>query len=469
MTKISKADVNFDSTSYIDPTGRVFYWKEDIYRAFYPESSPFYEGLLSSDAICRLISQGKVVETEIVPDLELEGFGIVAKHRRIEHANYCFEWSANMLKDAAILTLELAIDFCRDDIVLQDASPFNIFFEKSRPVFFDLGSFTPASNNYLWAAYQQFCNFFLFPLYAYSSGNSSIPAALLKDCYDGMAASDVVRILGFFDKLRAPGYFSRVSLPETGSRFSSKPQSRKEMDSIYSKLSDRINIPAVRKRFLAKLHKHVSAIRLPKSDSTWSDYYEQTEEQTLDLKKEEIENILERLSPRSVVDIGCNRGVFSLLAAEHGAKVVAFDSDHECVDRLFEISKEKGFDILPLVLNILNPSPGIGWRGIQYRPAHERLKCEMAFALALIHHLVFAGGQDFGRIAESIRDFHTKWAVIEYVDQNDPMAQLLPRRPTVDYGWYTFDNFVNALKACYNEVTIIRELSETRTLVLAAN
>jgi hypothetical protein len=469
MTKISTADITFDNTSYIDPTGRVFYWKEGIYRAFYPESTPFYTALISSDRMRALIAQGKVVETEIAPDLEMEGFDLVAKHRRIEHANYCFEWAAGMLKEAALLTLELAIDFCRDDIVLQDASPFNIFFEKSRPVFFDLGSFTPASNNYLWAAYQQFCNFFLFPLYAYSSGNSSIPAALLKDCYNGMAASDVATILGFFDKLRAPGYFTRVSLPELGSRFSSKPQSRQEMDSIYSKLSDRIDIPAVRKRFLSKLHKHVSAIRLPKSDSTWSDYYEQTEEKALNLKKEEIGKVLERLRPASVVDIGCNRGEFSMLAASRGASVVAFDADHECIVRLFEKSKEKGYDILPLVLNILNPSPGIGWRGIQYRPAQERLNCEMAFALALIHHLVFAGGQDFGRIAESIKDFHTRWAVIEYVDLDDPMARLLPRRPTVDYSWYTINSFLEALKTCYSEVTIISKLSETRTLILAEN
>lgn len=468
MTKISRADVRFDSTSYIDPTGRVFYWKDNIYRAFYPANSSFYEGLLSSDAMRKFISRGKVVETEIEPELELEGFGLVAKHRRIERVSYCFEWSAGMLKEAAILTLQLAIEVCEDDIVLQDASPFNIFFEASKPVFVDVGSFTPASNNYLWAAYQQFCNFFLFPLYVYSSGNSSIPRALLRDCYDGMAGSDAARTLGILDKLKSPGYFSRVSLPEIGSRFSGKPQRRKEMDSIYSRLSDRIDIPKVRKRFLAKLYKDVRSIKLPRADSNWSDYYEQTEEQTLKLKMEEVGKILDRLAPKSVLDIGCNRGVFSMLAAERGAKVVAFDSDHECVDRLFDISREKGADILPLVLNILNPSPGIGWRGIQYRPAHERLKCEMVFAFALIHHLVFTGGQDFDRIAESVKDFQTRWAIFEYVDQNDPMAGLLPRRPTVDYSWYTFDNFMNTLESNYGEVTVIRKLSETRTLVLAA-
>ena len=137
------------------------------------------------------------------------------------------------------------------------------------------------------------------------------------------------------------------------------------------------------------------------------------------------------------------------------------------MSRLYQLSKEENLDILPLVLNIMNPSPGIGWRGVQYRPAQERFKCDMVFALALIHHLVFTGGQDFHRFIQSLKDFQRKWLVVEYVDQNDPMAQLLARRPTVDYSWYTFDRFMNDLGTHYASVEKIEQLSDTRALILA--
>lgn len=468
MMRIDRSDIDFDSASYIDPTGRVFYREGDIFRAFYPEVSPFYERLLLSDRMKKLIARGKVIETDPHPHLQIEGFGLVVKHRFIDHPSYCFEWPAKMLKDAAVLTLELALEMNEDNIVFQDASPFNIFFEGPKPVFIDVGSFAEATNNYLWAAYQQFCNFFLFPLYLYSSGNTSIPRALLKDCYEGVPVEDVIKTLGLLEKIRMPGYFGRISLPQMVARFSRKLRYRKELDSLYSKASEKIDLSRLRANLLRKLRIDIRSIRLPEPQSDWSDYYEKNiDKRVFDLKKETVRKVLARLAPSSALDIGCNQGVFSILAAEQGAKVVAVDADHDCVNRLFEISKEKGYNILPLVLNILNPSPGIGWRGIQYSPAGERLKCDMVLALALIHHLVFSGGQNFDRIIKSVMEFQNKWCIFEYVDKDDPMAQLLPRRPSVNYDWYTLENFRNTLESHYREVELIQELSETRALILA--
>jgi SAM-dependent methyltransferase len=373
-----------------------------------------------------------------------------------------------MLKEAALLTLELAMDLNQDKIILQDASPYNIFFDGTRPVFIDFGSFTQATDDYLWGAYEQFCNFFFFPLYMYSSGNSSIPNALLKDCYKGVPVADMMQTLGFIDKLRMPGYLARVTLPEFILKRSGKLRYGKEAQSLYSKFSDRIDVSRIRAKFLDRLYRNVCGIRLPEPASHWTEYYEDSDEKILECKKKELRNIMSRLAPRSVLDLGCNQGVFSILAAESGARVVASDSDHDCISRLFEISKKKKYDILPLVMDVLNPSPGIGWRSVQYKPSQERLKCEMVLALALIHHLVFVGGQDFERIVGSIKEFQMKWSIIEYVDQSDPKAQLLPRRPSVDYSWYTLDNFLTVLRANYAEVKILTQLSETRTLILAS-
>jgi SAM-dependent methyltransferase len=439
----------------------------NIYRAFYPEMSSFYADLFSGARMKGFISRGAVIETDIETAVEVEGFGLVVRHRRIEHPSFCFEWPANMLKDAALLTLDLARDICPDGLVLQDASPFNVLFDGARPVFVDVGSFTRATNAYLWAAYQQFCTFFLFPLYLYAAGNDTVPKALLMDCYNGVRATDVAKCLGFPRKLRTPGYWGRVWLPERLAGASERLRKRKDMDSLYARLGDRVDIPALRSRFLAKLHKNVTKIRLPGPAGNWADYYEETDAGVLESKKREIGNALSRLNPDSVLDIGCNRGVFSLMAAEAGADVIALDSDHGCATRLYEIARDKRLRILPLVFDVLNPSPGIGWRAVQYPPARERLRCDMVFALALLHHLVFTGGQDFDRVVQSIKDFQKKWCIIEYIDPSDPMTQFLPRRPTLDYGWYTFDNFLDALQRNYTTVTVLKKLSDTRTLLLA--
>ena len=119
-------------------------------------------------------------------------------------------------------------------------------------------------------------------------------------------------------------------------------------------------------------------------------------------------------------------------------------------------------------MNILEPTPGFGWRGMEYAGASERLASEMVLALALVHHMVFAGGQDFNRCIESLKDFQRKWLLIEYVDIADPMVRHLPLRPKVDYSWYNIENFTTALRAHYREVEVLAKLSDTRTLFLAS-
>jgi SAM-dependent methyltransferase len=466
MTYLKKTEINFDNTSYIDPKGRVFYYGDGIFRAFYPETSEFYRRLLDSEALKSLIGQGKVVDTAIETGMEAEGFGLVVRHRRIEFPSYCFEWPAAMLKDAALLTLHIARTFCKEGIALQDATPYNVLFDFQNPVFIDMGSFSPPDDKYLWPPYQQFCNFFLFPLYLYSSGASSVARKLLMDSTEGVSGLDVKSIFGMKDKLSAPGYFSRISIPEILMSIFKKTADRTKMSSLSESLGKRADLNKMRMKFLSGLYDDVGNCNIPKPGSHWAGYYEETKEDVLTEKKNAVSGILEELRPKTVLDIGCNLGIFSILAASLGCSVLSFDTDHDCVNRLYNIAKEKRLRILPIIMNILNPSPGTGWRCIQYRPAHERFKCDMAIALAVIHHLVFSGGQDFGRAIESIGDFHKRWLLIEYVDREDPMSRLLRCRPGLNYDWYTLENFLETLGSYYKDVRVLRRLSETRVLII---
>jgi len=369
-----------------------------------------------------------------------------------------------MLKEAALLTLNISLKMVESNIILQDASPYNIFFDFAKPVFIDLGSFVPTYTDYLWAPYQQFCNFFLFPLYLYSSGISDLPRKLLQDCYHGVSAQNVARILGLKEKIKSRGYMSRIFIPELITRLFKNIYDKEKMASLSSRLGKQIEIQKMRKKFFLSLRQDVESVKDLDSKSNWSDYYDITDETVLAEKKRIIENIFNELRPATVLDIGCNTGVFSLMAERSGALVVAVDTDHDCVNRLYRSAVKEGLKILPIVMNVLDPSPCIGWRGIQYSSAQERFKCDMVLAQALLHHLIFTGGQNFHRSIQSIKDFQIDSLVIEYVDINDPMAKLLPRRPTIDYSWYTLNSFVESLNVHYKEVKILKKLSNTRTL-----
>ena len=461
----------FDNASYIDPRGRVCHYNGQILRACFPETAVFYKELLSSNKMALLTKKGLVADFDFVPEIEIEGFSLVIRQREIPNSNYSFEWSPTMLKDAALLTIDLAIDFCEDDILLQDATPYNILFDSAKPTFIDLCSFAPPVSGYIWNAYQQFCNLFLFPLYLFNCGAVDLTTQLMKNCNEGISEEALIRIMSFSDKLKTPGYFSRVFLPkimsQTISAFFNQSKIREFLSHLMEK-KERGELQRTRKKLFMGLKKDILCLGVPdKVKKVWSNYYQQIEQDILQKKLGIIDSVTKSLNPGTVLDMGCNTGEFSILASKIGSRVIAFDMDNYCIDMLYKKAKSENLAILPLVMDILNPSPGAGWRGMQFKSAQERFKSEMVYALALIHHLVFTKGLDFTRVIQSIKDFCNKWLIVEYISCDDPKVKLLARRPSLDYSFYNQDNFLKALSEQFSEISILPKYSDTRVLVLA--
>lgn len=469
MVKITVPE--FDDASYIDPQARIFHHKGEIFRAFFLKTAPFYKELLYSGRMVSLIKEGKVIDADFVSDIEIDGFPLIVKQRKIPNISYYFEWSASMLKDAAMLTIDLAIDFSKDDIVLQDATPYNILFDSAKPIFIDLASFIPSIPGYIWSAYQQFCNFFLFPLYLFAYVDLRLANKLMRNSNEGICADDVVRIMSFLEKSKCPGYFSRVFLPRTISRMINTEHNQVKTRKLLFHLVEKKNnfeLRKIRNNFLMGLKEDISNLRLPdKSKKGWSGYYQQTEQNILQKKLRIIDSVMRGLNPKTVLDIGCNTGEFSILASKIADKVIAFDIDNYCVDMLYKKAKSENLPILPLVMDISNPTPGLGWRGRELKNAQGRFKSDMVYVLALMHHLVFTKGLDFMRIIQSVKDFCNKWLIIEYISPDDQMARLLPRRPILDYSWYKEDNFLKVLSKNFSEVNILDKISDTRMLIIA--
>lgn len=459
-------NIEIHPSSYMDPRGTLFTKDGNFYRGLTDEGERDLLKLVRAPKFISLQQQNKVVKTEIA---ELSGlkFSTVLQHDKVERTSYCFEWPAEMLKDAALLTLELAQEFLEEGYTLSDAYPWNVLFRGTRPVFVDVGSFAPANPKYLWLAYQQFMQFFYHPLLLFRVGEGKVARLFLHDYLTGVPASFVRRHLSLSEKWGSPGYWTRVDIPDRLSEFFKK-KSREQKLRSQVESSGRSFSHTVRSGFLRGLAKTIEKIHLPKPRSDWTSYYDETEQDVLQIKKAKFEEILKRTNPTSVIDVGANAGEFSIIAARAGAEVIAFDQDEESVSLIYQRARKENLNILPLVLDILNPTPNFGWCGEQFHSSELRLKSDLVCLFAVIHHLVFTGGQNFERVIRSVQKFQKKWAIYEFVDRTDPMAERLRSRIGFNDEWYTRENFETSLASHYKEVESIGNISQTRSLYLCS-
>ena len=468
MNIIPQDEIKFDSTSYIDPNSRVFEWNDKIFRAIVPEMEAFYQKIIDEEWFHTLQDKGWVVGTKKT-DYSLDGFGFILSHHKISPLSYCVEWPPFMLKKAAILTIELCLELLKYDLTLQDAHPWNIQFEGVKPVLIDVGSIVNIDSDFLWKPYQQFCNFFMFPLYLYGANIITATRLMLYNYLTGISEDECMRMLPASYRLTHPGAFLRLDVPMEISIIARKLNLEEKLSQMPSQFNEMSYKPA-RERLFKGLLSEIKGVKLPQNATTWSDYSQGEESlETHDnwTKKQKIvADILDKLKPSSVVDIACNQGWFSMLAAKKGASVIAFDTDEASISKLCIKAEKQNLEILPLVVNIINPTPEFGWCLKQFRSAPDRLKGEMVFAFALIHHLIISQWQSFERVTETLHKFSKKWLLVEFVPAEDEMAKKLLYRKKENFDWYNLENFISALENKFSEIEIFDSSPEGRKLLL---
>jgi SAM-dependent methyltransferase len=463
----SPVEPNINPASYVDPNGRVFMHNGEVFRGITPEYEQVVNELFAKGIVDRLVGSRLLVETTISEE-RFQGYSTVLRHRRIEFPSYCVEWPFALLKKAAVQTLTLAKELLPEGMYLQDAYPWNIFFEGTTPVFIDFTSITPACGNILWPPYQQFCRFFLFPLYLHSCGRAKIARALLHDYLNGVDYRDFEKTVPFSFKMSHPMVYLKRVLPEKLGQMANRSESTNSK--VIKASKDHYTDPALlerdRLRLFDDLLSDLDSITMPVEKTRWTAYYGQ-EAKELEHKLELVRAVLNRYDPVSVVDVGCNTGEFAIEAARHGAKVIAIDSDEQCIELLARRADSESLSILPLVLDFSNPTPSFGWSAGQFPAAHQRLSGDMVFALALIHHLVFMQRQNFERIIDGLCLYAKRWLVIEYVDISDSYIQRWTL-PFERYGWYTRQTFEAILNSRFADVQLVGTVTETRFIYLCA-
>ena len=464
--KIPIDEIKYNSSSYVDPNSRVFEWKNEIYRAISKDKEQFYLSFFQSKLFADLQTKGWMIGTQIT-EYSLDGYAFVVKHDRIPFLSYCVEWPAVMLKDAALLTLKVCQELAGRNLSLQDAYPWNVYYNYADPVFIDAGSIVEAPQELIWTPYQQFCQFFLYPLYLSSAGLSQAAKTMLFDYINGISEENVIRMLPFIYKLIHPQVLKRVVMPYWLGAVMQNMTGK--MKAFTKEISNKIDLAKIRIKFLKELISDVNNIKLPIKSSNWHKYYGDDEWSSLNgeaernQKQQLIVEIIGRLKPDSVLDMACNRGLFAIQAASMGSRVIAFDKDENCVAQLYLDAKEKGLKILPLVMDVLNPTPAFGWNSRQFPSAVERFQSEMVFAFAIIHHLVFRQYQNFDRIAEMLSAYTKNWVLVEFPLPEDEKvkAMWLDR-----CSWYNMENFTRSLGAYFIIEGVYDSFPSTRKILL---
>lgn len=471
--KIPSDEQQWLSDSFVDPNGRVFEWRGNVYRVLEPSYAARWREWCQQGLISGLIRDGLLIESELT-NLVTESGNAVLRHRRIPVVSYCYEWVPAMLKDAALVTLDLCIRLAEEDLTLQDGHPWNVLFEGTRAVYIDAGSIVPARDDILWAPYQQFRNFFLFPLYLYAAGRDRIARGLLRDYLCGVTDEDLLAALPISFRLRHPRRVFGVVAPNLlGKLFERLPEELQQRVLSISKMANSgPGNTKLKLKFLTALRRQIETLKLASGSSHWALYYDTADKNYFqtDLspgdwhqKRQAIDKILAELRPPSVLDVGANTGQYAELAAGHRARVTACEADIAALTVCHSRARENGWNILPLALNVFSASPTPGRGGAASPAPVERLRSDFVMGLAVIHHVVARQRIPIGRVTKVFGELSRRWLLLEFAK---PLQPRIGASAVPGLDDYTADELELCLKNEFRSVARLPSYPSERELFL---
>ena len=434
MPSATRSDADPQSASFRDPAGRLIRRGDSLVRAVYPSGLANLKAFQSSATVGRLSAEGRFIAAEEVGsplaaelkrELSLPDDAVVLRHERVSFPCYAYEWPAEMLAAAAELTLDLAEGLLEEGLGLKDATPFNVLFRGPQAVFVDVLSVesrTPGDP--VWRAYAQFVRTFLLPLVAYRHFHLG-PDQVFTGRREGLAPEDVYRMSGPLRRLLPP-ILGFATVPTwLASRSEARgPQLYKARHTEPEKAR------FILRSRLRGLRKAVRRACGSATSSHWTGYadslpsYSEEQERA---KKEFVRRWLEEERPQSLLDIGCNTGEYSVEAAAAGGRVVALDADAAVAGRLYRRASAGGLPILPLVVNIAQPSPATGWLNHECPSFLERARGQFdaVLMLAVLHHLMVTERVPLEAVLDLAADLTRDWLLIEFIAPRDPMFRRI--------------------------------------------
>jgi ribosomal protein L11 methylase PrmA len=429
------------NSSFRDPSGFLFNRDGVLYRQVNQVYAQDYARLMDSGLYARLVKSGLLVphvEVDVEPADSETAYKIL-QPERVPFISYPFEWSFGEMKDAALATLSIQKKALKLGLSLKDASAYNIQFRAGMPALIDTLSFEIYKEGEPWVAYRQFCQHFLAPLALMAFRDVRL-SQLLRVHIDGIPLDLVSELLPLKTRLDI-GLASHIHLHARAQKHYS------DVDINKARRGRQMSRDALM-GFIESLKTTILKLNWKPAGTEWADYYSANNytDAAFEHKRTLVGDWLTRIQARMVWDLGANTGVFSRVAAETGAFVVSSDIDPAAVEVNYrQVKEKKELNLLPLVLDLTNPSPAIGWNNLERDSFLHRGPVDATLALALIHHLAISNNVPLPNVA----DFFSacgKWLIIEFVPKSDTQVQKLLRSRADIFGEYTRAGFEEAFK-----------------------
>ena len=384
-------------SSFRDVDSKVWSDGQTIFRDIMPSYFQSYGRLMRSGLYEELVAMGL-----LIPHLELgrDNGVLTVVPRKVAFISYPYEWSFSSLQEAADVTLEINRIALRHGMILKDASAFNIQYIDGRWKLIDTTSFEIYKEGTPWRAFGQFTRHFLLPLVLAHYRRPSYLKSLMWNI-DGLPVLETIKEL----PIRSRFNFGCALFVHAFRVFKDGAKER-TINKVYLD------------SFLSRLQSYIRGLK-PTRETVWADY--EPDLDYVNIKKKIVWQAL--IGNGTVGDLGANTGEFSRMAlmARGLDEVVAVDKDHDCVERMCNSG------ILPLVVDLANPTPAIGWGNTERLSFLQRAKFDTVLFLAMIHHLCIGNNIPLIKVAGQLSTMVRKRLIIEFIPLEDEKAQILSK------------------------------------------
>lgn len=420
--RIPDAEIVFDPHSFRDVAGRVFRWQGSVYRAIRKSHGPLFARLFEDGTLQSLVERGLLIDTERTA-YELDGYELVVRHRTLPYVSYPTEWCAAMLRDAALLTLDLVDALAEVGLTLRDSHPWNILFDGPRPHHVDLTSITSMEPEGTWLGYSSFCRGFFHSLVLMTKGRDDW-ARRLMNTDRGTWRRDVISLApSTAPSMLADALRSQLTSLVRRGRSGGRKAIARQLD---------------------RLRSRIRSLRIESGDDA---------DDASASERGVFEQAVGRLGPSSILCIGSSPSAYAQLSARACARVVAFDSRSEPSTRLYQEARTQDLHILPLVMDFEKPTPEYGLFSHHFVAATARFACDLVVA-PRVSRLLERGNRrlDCGGILDGISLYGKRWVFLGYVPPG-PATEGSDDRERSLYD--TLENFVRLVRPRFQSVEVI--------------
>ncbi len=404
--------------SFRDPGGFVFRRDGVVYRQIQAAAKDDYRLLMESGLYADLCASGLLIAHEEVgaaAGLDAMAWQVI-RPQPLQLVSYPYEWCFSQLQDAALVTLQVQRQALAHGMSLKDASAYNVQWQVGRMLLIDTLSLARQVDGAPWVAYRQFCQHFLAPLALMSYVDVRL-SQLLRVHLDGVPLDLASRLLPWRSRLRF-GLLAHVHMHARSQQHFATKQPVATGKSVGA--TGLLGL-------IDNLESLVRSLRWRPQGTQWADYYADTHysDGARAAKAQIVEEMLKQAGAKEVWDLGANTGRFSRLASTGGAFTVAFDMDPAAVEQNYqECRRQQEINLLPLLLDLANPSPGLGWVHGERASWLDRGPTGLVMALALIHHLAISNNVPLAKLAQFFQRLG-EHLILEWVPKEDEKVRFL--------------------------------------------